>query len=73
MCETNKLVSLLKLQTIDTGATLLLPAGVSLATGLQVGGSLQSWTQLAQPDALLKLVPALVLVALISFIMARTR
>ncbi|KAI7843279.1 hypothetical protein COHA_003111 [Chlorella ohadii] len=51
----------------------VLGSGVSLATGLQVGSGLQSWAQLANTDALLKLAPALVLVALISLVMARTR
>ena len=47
-------------------------AGVSLASGLQVS-SLASWAQLASGDALLKLAPALAIVALISLVLHRVR
>ncbi|KAL4431193.1 hypothetical protein ABPG75_006449 [Micractinium tetrahymenae] len=49
-----------------------LAAGVSLASGVQVGG-LASWAQLASKEALVKLAPALVLVALITLVLHRVK
>lgn len=49
-----------------------LAAGVSLASGVQVSG-LPSWVQLGSADALVKLAPALALVALITLVLHRVR
>ena len=50
---------------------VLLP-GVSLASGVQVA-TLSSWAQLANADALLKLAPALAMVACIILVMHKIR
>ena len=49
-----------------------LAAGVSLASGVQIGG-LASWAQLASADALVKLAPAAALVILITLVLHRVR